>query len=291
MPNTKSPSAIPASIPSSKNNVITPEKWRNYIESHNHPVDFYGLVIDQNSNPIPGVKIKSGVRHWTMPGPEVGSASTTTIPLKATTGADGRFELTGASGDGFGVLLFKDGYEAESEKNGFGAGSYSYANPVIFKMWKADIHEKLITGSKVFPIVPDGRSYLIDLIKGTISEASTGDLKIWVKRPAQIAFGQRYDWSCEMEVMNGELLQENDRSAAMYEAPANGYTNSFSFTEAATASGWGDTTGEQRFYVRLNGGREYGRISIELEAYYNNRIPALIRISYAINPSGSRILR
>jgi len=270
------------------NRLITPEKWREYIESHNLPVDFYGLVIDQNSNPIPGVKIKSGVRHWTMPAPEVGSAGTTTIPLEAITGADGRFELTGASGDGFGVLLFKDGYEAESEKNGYGAGSYSYANPVIFKMWSTNIHEQLITGNRSFDIVPDGRPYLIDLTAGIISETGTGDLKVWVKRPEQITFGQRYDWSSEVDVINGGLQAAS--GDAMWMAPSNGYVPSFQF-EQTVGSGWGDSTGERQFYIRLNNGKEYGRISIELEAYYNSQIPAMIRLSYAINPSGSRILR
>ena len=62
-------------------------------------------------------------------------------------------------------------------------------------------------------------------------------------------------------------------------------------TRRRIGSGWGDTTGEQRFYVRLNNGQEYGRISIELEAYYNSQIPGMIRLSCTINPSGSRILR
>jgi hypothetical protein len=56
-------------------------------------------------------------------------------------------------------------------------------------------------------------------------------------------------------------------------------------------SGWGDSTGSKRFYVKLRDGKEYGRIVIELEAYYNDQIPGIIRLSYAINPSGSQILR
>ena len=259
------------------------------ITGKNKPIDFYGLVVDQNSNPIPGVKIKSGVRHWKMVSPEFGYVGSTTIKLEATTGMDGRFELTGASGDGFGVLLSKDGYEAESEKNGFGAeGNYSYANPVIFKMWSTNIHEALITGNKSFEIVPDGRLYFINLADGTISESGTGDLQVWVKRPEQITYGTRYDWSSRVDVINGGLQDAPD--SAMWMAPSDGYTPSFQF-EQTIGSGWGDSTGEKRFYVTLNNGKEYGHITIELYAYYNKQIPGLIRVSYAINPSGSRILR
>jgi hypothetical protein len=258
------------------------------ISGKNTPIDFYGLVIDQDGNPIPDVKIKSGVRHWKMISPEFGYVGSTTIQLEATTGTDGRFELTGASGDGFGVLLYKDGYEAESEKNGYGAGSYSYANPVIFKMWKTNIHEPLITGNKSFKIVPDGRSYFINLTDDTISESGPGDLRVWVKRPEQITYGTRYDWSSQLDVMDGGLQSASDY--AMWMAPSDGYVPSFQF-EQTIGSGWGDSTGERRFYVTLNNGQEYGHITIELYAYYNNQIPGLVRLSYAINPSGSRILR
>ncbi len=47
----------------------------------------------------------------------------------------------------------------------------------------------------------------------------------------------------------------------------------------------------KRFYVQLNNRQEYGRITIELYARYNDQTPGLIRLSYAIDPSGSRILR
>jgi hypothetical protein len=73
-------------------------------------------------------------------------------------------------------------------------------------------------------------------------------------------------------------------------APIEGYTTSFQF-EQDVGGGWGDSTGDKWFYVSLNNGQEYGKITIELMAYYNDQIPGMIRISYAINPSGSRILR
>ena len=61
------------------------EKLKEIVESKNVPVDFFGLVIDQDSNPIPGVTIKSGVRHWTMPDPNAEVVGADEIPLEATT--------------------------------------------------------------------------------------------------------------------------------------------------------------------------------------------------------------
>jgi hypothetical protein len=75
----------------------------------------------------------------------------------------------------------------------------------------------------------------------------------------------------------------------MYLAPVDGYESAFKF-EQKVGSGWGDTTGEKQFYVRLKSGQIYGRITIELMAYYNNQIPGMVRVHYVLNPSGSRIL-
>ena len=89
-------------------------------------------------------------------------------------------------------------------------------------------------------------------------------------------------------MVNGGLVATSDPSR--YLAPTDGYTPSFQL-EQKIGSGWSDSTGEKLFYVLLNNGKEYGRITIELMAYYNDKTPGLVRLSYAMNPSGSRILR
>ena len=40
----------------------------------------------------------------------------------------------------------------------------------------------------------------------------------------------------------------------------------------------------------LNKGQEYGRITIDLLAPFNDQIPGIVRLSYTINPFGSRVL-
>ena len=279
--------------PSAATSMGTAEVVEKFVEGKNGPVEFYGLVIDQNSNALAGVDVKVSVQQLTSPNPAMMELGTTEVSFERITGPDGRFEINGLNGESLDLAsIQKDGYEAEPTKRGFGSSSGSFEQPVVFKMWSTNVHEQLITGEKKFQIVPDGRSYVIDLAKGTIAESGAGDLKIWVKRPNPIIYGKRYDWACEVDAINGGgLLQETDASASMFQAPADGYTTSFSYKEDAGVNGWGDTTGAQRFYVRLNNGQEYGRISIELEAYYNDQTPGLVRLSYTINPSGSAILR
>lgn len=255
------------------------------LANKNVPIDFYGKVIDQDSNGLANVKITARIPYWDP------ASFGPSVPISAETDSQGNFHLQGVKGDGIDIEgVSKDGYELEPVVKTFASATGSPADPVVFKMWSTNIHEKLITGRKSFPITPDGRSYFINLAAGTIAESGKGDLKVWVKRPDPITRGQRYDWSCGIDVVNGGLLQEPNTAAAMYRAPSGGYTNSFRF-EQAVGSGWGDSTGQKKFYVSVNGGKEYGRISIELYAFYNAKSPGMVRLDYVLNPSGSLILR
>ena len=157
------------------------------LEHLNVPIDFYGRVIDQDSNTLSTVKIDAWVRHWDPAAPGA------SLHIEKATDAQGRFDIHGVTGDGFELeSMQKPGYELEPGQRGYGTVGGSRENPVVFKMWAANVHEQLITGEKSFDIVPDGRPYVIDLTKGTISESGGGDLKVWVKYATQVTRGQTY---------------------------------------------------------------------------------------------------
>lgn len=261
-----------------------------FVERKNVPVDFHGQFIDQDSNALAGVEIQVSINHLFVPAtlPMVGSKN---IVIDTKSGPDGRFWINNQTGDVFDIKsIRKDGYEVEPGQRTFGAVGGSFDNPVIFKMWKTNIHEKLITGLKNFQIVPDGRPYFINFSNGTIAESGPGDLKVWIKYPLQTVQGQLYDWSCEIEVISGGLLEETNRNESMYFAPTSGYTPSYRFQQQLKG-GQRDWMNMQRFYLKLNNGQDYGRMNIGLCAPYSDQIPGLVSVGYAINPSGSRVLR
>jgi hypothetical protein len=275
------------------------ELFERYKEGR--PVEFYGQVIDQNSNPISNVKIDFSIQQTYMVSPTEFAISNNIVRFEKETGTDGRIEVTGEKGDNVDIdSIQKEGYDAEPGQRTFGAVSGSFDNPVSFKMWSTNIHEQLITGNKGFEVVPDGRPYFINLTEGAISETNDGDLKIWIQYTNQPVRGQLYDWSAGIEVINGGLLEVpqvainsgflDESPFAMYSAPKDGYIPSFSLKNQIRGGQSGEI-GNRYFYLLLNNGKEYGRMSINLFAPYGRLHPGLIRISYAVNPSGSHILR
>jgi hypothetical protein len=288
------PPAVPSTVNPEPEVTDSPklrEVLKQFVDGKNVPVKFYGLVIDQDSNALSGVHIKVTVLQDTLPVPgSLEMIGTKNVPLERVTGTDGRFEISGLKGEAFDLeSVQKDGYEVEPTRRGFGSTEGSYAEPVTFKMWSTNIHEELITGQKAFHIVPDGRPYFIDLTAGTIAESGSGDLKAWIKYAAPATRGQLSDWSCELDVINGGLL-EQPLGSAMFSAPAEGYVPAFQSLQQIRGGQRG-SSGEHQFYIRLKNGQEYGNITIGFYAPFNNQTPGLIRLSYAINPSGSRVLR
>ena len=265
------------------------------LQSKNVAVEFWGQVVDQDGSVLPRVKIQSSLRHWFVT--PVFAPATRFIKSEVETGADGSFYIGGETGDTLSIeAIEKAGYELEpNAKRSFGYNTSEQfrarrETPIIFKMWQTNIHEQLLTGQKSFHIVPDGRSYLVNLKTGTISESGDGSLKVSLKYATAVAHNQTYDWVAELSVMDGGLLEEADPNSSMYLAPANGYTNVFRY-EQQLKDGQRGSIGRKRFFLALNSGQEYGRITVEIIAPYNDHIPGLLRIQHALNPSGSRILR
>ena len=87
---------------SQTNSVVPEEKLRALVENKNAPINFWGLVEDQDGNPLEGVKITGNTRTWYV-------TSTLNFDSRFPTGnavsdSNGKFEIRNASGD---VLTIK----------------------------------------------------------------------------------------------------------------------------------------------------------------------------------------
>jgi hypothetical protein len=266
------------------------DHYKKEIERQNVPITFHGKVVDQDGKALLGAVVVLRVQQGYFD--PVYLMKPKYISSELTTDPDGRIFLDNISGRGLDVVsLTQPGFELEPNvRRFFGPVSGSVDTPVIFRMWSTNIHEKLIGAQKSFHILPDGTPYVINLNKGTIAESGEGDLKIWIKYVDHPIRGQTNDWACRIDVIDGGLLEEEHSDSSMYSAPAKGYVPAFQLQQQIKGGQRG-SIGTRRFYVMLRNGQEYGRITIELNAPFNDNVPGLIRLEYAINPTGSRVLR
>jgi hypothetical protein len=102
---------------------------------------------------------------------------------------------------------------------------------------------------------------------------------------------EKYSWSCELTAQGRGGFLEETKDTTMFIAPGTGYTNVFAFEQEATLDGWTHGLYGKRFYIRLRNGQIYGRMTVNLSSGSSRQGPAVIRLQYAINPSGSRLLR
>ena len=263
-------------------------------DAKNVSVNFWGKVVDPDGAPVAGVKVRARIRHWQLE--ERFNVGTRFIKKEAVSGGDGQFEISGATGD---VLTFealeKEAYEPEpTALRSFGYNISTNLQPdpkkpIEMRLWPTGSRDRVITGDQFFGIIPDGRVYTIDLLKGTHVESASaeGDLRLWVKRPLDVLFGQRYDWSFHIAPVNGGVTEVWDE---VYLAPADGYSDEYAYSRKTTDSAWGDMSRKQ-FVLRTRAGQVYGRARLHIFAAYDLAAPVgAIDIQSAVNPAGSRKL-
>jgi hypothetical protein len=256
------------------------------------PITFYGKVIDQYGNPVVGADVRGNV-----------SISKAWMDQKwdehfTTTDGSGLFQFTGLRGQELVVSPKKEGYEYKSNNSVFAYSSLTAekerhrpdsAVPVVFKMWKQQGAEPLITGNKFFGITADGTPFTIDLKNGRKSEGRQmeGDFVVSIKQPPQITDESRFDWSFTIDAIDGGVMEAAD-TQYLNEAPAAGYQPQISQELHAADQEWRDVV-PKTLFVKSRNGNQFARASVEIRANYQGA--AVFSVHYFVNPSpGSRNL-
>ena len=246
-------------------------------------LDFYGKVIDQHGDPIPGVKVKAGVGRI-ISLVESGGEKYYTVTDPA-----GKFRFVGIHGAGVGFLLSKDGY-SYSQRQPASSRPKNYVpdpdNPMIFTMWKLQGAEPMVK-ARIHAYIPcDGTPTMFDLATGK-QVASDGNLTVRLSRnPVDIVRGKPFDWQMTLEVSGGGMQEIAD----LYpnEAPADGYQRSVTVTMAIGAKNWSPDL-QRSYYFTAGNGQDYGRISIDLTGDFQPP-PTSFDADIYVNTAGSRNL-
>ena len=267
----------------------------------NKPVEFYGKVIDQDGNPVPGVKVEAELMGYNenyififktaKPGED---QKRTRIEVE--TDGSGLFSIKGMKGRILHIKgLNKDGYGPYYVDRGpFVYDPYlqdlfhAYPQkPVIFQMWKKGPTEPLIKAEADCSVPYDGRIVTVDLLtrKSKEGAAVPGDLRIQVRRAAKADLRTHFPWSFAVDAVDGGILETDD--PFLYRAPDSAYESGYEYVMDPTQSKWAWEI-KKRFYLRSRGGKIYA--SIELGVHANFDDAAFVEINYLANPAGSRNL-
>lgn len=248
------------------------------------PINFYGKVVDENSNAVTGADITFGWSEF----PTVEGAH------RATTKSDtqGIFSLHDKRGPALDIWVGKEGYYAsQGGQKGFsymnGDFSPDSENPIVFFLRKKGQAEPLIKTDfpvgmgQIAQLRHDGTPVEIDLLKGEKVSAGSGQLKLEFWRDVSNNKANAFDWKLQLTVPGGGLVETSQEFA--FEAPQNGYQPATVIDMPATNQNW---RGEIRskYYIQLPDGK-YGRIDLYLLTFNG-----VFTVQSAVNPSGSRNL-
>ncbi len=250
------------------------------------PIEFYGQVLDETTNPVAGVQINFDCNDLSLNG---------TSFYQTTSDSNGMFAIKDINGKLLTVRVTKNGYYTYQPlvKIFFYAGENENftpdANaPVIFWLRKKGQGEPLIhiAGIGLHSL----RDYLLDiggkptelsLYDGKLTSADACDLRVEFKAgPPLDNLPSRITWNCQVTVPDGGLVETDDPFPFL--APSDGYKESDHWSLSET--NWTDEIRKQ-YYLRLRGGH-FGRLTIRILGTTR----PFFRMESFVNPSGSRNL-
>lgn len=188
------------------------------------PIEFYGVVLDQNGSPVPSAKISASALDNMLKG----------SPISTITDASGRFTIK-SKGLSLHVEVSKSGYyyvdkggALKPSSQGFdfglddGRGVYkpNPAAPTVFHLRKTGnpVQLELLRAQSKIP--RDGRPVAVGLSKTSKVIAKIGCLTVEDNRQTPNA---PYDWRCEIAIESGGIQEAIDEH--IFIAPDGGYAS------------------------------------------------------------------
>lgn len=268
------------------------------VAHHNAPIDFYGMILDQDGQPLVGVLVPTSVRFRKLI-PDTGIA-TLNETNSLLSNAEGRFSITGLQGFAFSIHeIAMEGYELEPKATlGFFYGPTKPINhvpdpdrPVVFRMWQRGVGVELARQSFRTNIRADGRDHYFNWVTGEVSDqpgTNQTSFLIRVRRdPLLFKYGESFPqtWSYEVAIPQGGLQYTDD--PFLYRAPESGYEPSVGRQFRSGEPGYAFRDHPKLFFRSAEGG--HGNATLEVWADREGE-KALIWMHTAYNPDGTRNL-
>ncbi len=261
------------------------------LEREQVPLDFYGRVVDENGDGVPGATVEVSASQFNIL--KAAEMFVEAKKLKLQTDPLGNFSVTGLRGYSLVVRVEKDGYFTSAENpSGFGYVGAPKQNfrgdpqkPVVFRLARKRGAEPLLYHRyKAFEVPRDGSPLLIDLVS-ECTNSPTPDLKIQLWTDEENKDSEfRHDWSVRIEVVDGGIqdsLEEFD-----FIAPETGYVPFIELNYPKSLGKNWQRSIQKRFLLRLRNGQMFARMILGVVPHGAH----FCEIEAWLNPSGSRNL-
>lgn len=273
--------------------------WKAQLSA---PINFFGKVVDENSQAIAGAIVELS---WNDLPPEEETREYTgenftpfaymhSSKSQTTSDAQGLFSLVDKKGKRLSVRVSKAGYysTADARLQTFEYGdplvgifTPDPANPVVFHLRKKGAGVDLVTSQYgVSPLLEvkaprDGTPVQVDMFE---RKSGQGPLTISQTKPPYESWKQATNWIFRMEIPGGGFVEHNDEFP--FEAPEGGYQAILEFSFQKDTPDWKINL-RKDFYIKSGNPPRYGRLHLETSIMMSGA-----RLTYAINPDGSRNL-
>jgi len=250
------------------------------------PITFYGKVVDQNGEPIPGANVDYGtIDKFDESGSDYQSKSD----------ENGGFSITGINGAVLTVGVRKEGYYNIHGKSdaafayGVGVDPTRKApptkdNPAMFVLQRIGVTEPLLhIASRQYRMSKSGEPIEIDLKTGNLVAPGTGNLRLerWANDRNKDTKGH-FDWGFRITAPQGGLAERKEQFA--FEAPQEGYTEKIEIKmPASVADTWSYAINRSYFVVMRD---HYALIKLDIYSGHDNAV----LLEAFVNPTGSRNL-
>ena len=255
------------------------ERMKELIRwDYSTPIDFWGEVIDQNGNPLAGVKAEIVVDE------RAGNKKYFSFSDK-----EGLFELLGKKGARARIKVFLSGYVPTSDEkigSNVSARTIYYApktkpmpayapptrgNPQVFVLRKKNPIANLANSiTKRVAIFKDGKSKKVTL--KTKSKDVEMEIRCWSSCPVPFTY-DKYDWSAEIRIIGGEIQPITEYEPIT--APIDGYRPAFKVEMPKnTDKTWKAANVRQRnFWIQFDDGT-YAKARIEVKTGRKHEVDA-----------------
>lgn len=276
------------------------EKMREMITVVNHPVVFYGKVVDQHGDGIEGVYVHLDTTRDAFL--DSGYVESGIYEFFVKTDAGGLFSVQGFNAANISVkALEKTGYmslKSEMIEASYFTGPVGLNIPIdkpqVFHMWKIEGEPISLVKRNFFKqLYNDGTPQSFRLGSNT-QDFGTLNVALSTDKASYSADGQRWNWSFTLEMTEGGIILTDDSLPC--NAPESGYKSKVFLLIDANEPNWKK---EMQLTAYVVGGNPacYSRVIIEVNSTIRSNVNRSDRnkilnleIHSFTNPTGTRIL-